>query len=370
MFSSSELRKVHIEISNRCQASCPMCPRTIHGGLDNPSLEINEWTLNDFQRIFTPEILSRLERISFCGNFGDPVMNNDLIDMCSYATTSNPKIRLEVHTNGSMRTRSWWQALYQALPEDHIVVFALDGLEDTNHIYRVGTNFRKIMESAEAFISEGGKARWVFIRFGHNIHQEQEAEELSREMGFKEFNVKDSKRFGTSYPVVNKDGETIYHLEQPTKKINIVDRHDLENHKDWDRATEIDCFAENDREFYIDAHYRLSPCCMTAAFLYTNYDAELLKKYDLYTDDNVVHIGKEIQQQMYDIIDSVGGIDSINVRDRGLDTVIDDPRWNSVWRELWNNRGSSTCIIMCSPDSPYIKLEEQVSVRKEVGEDV
>ena len=32
------------------------------------------------------------------------------------------------------------------------VNFAIDGLSDTNHIYRVKTNFDKIMINAEAFI--------------------------------------------------------------------------------------------------------------------------------------------------------------------------------------------------------------------------
>ena len=55
------------------------------------------------------------------------------------------------------------------------VIFAIDGLEDTNHLYRVNTNFNKIMENAKAFINAGGIARWDFIAFAHNEHQIEEA---------------------------------------------------------------------------------------------------------------------------------------------------------------------------------------------------
>ena len=40
MFKFNELKTVHLEISTRCQASCPMCPRNYHGGLENPNLKI------------------------------------------------------------------------------------------------------------------------------------------------------------------------------------------------------------------------------------------------------------------------------------------------------------------------------------------
>ena len=39
MFSFSDLENIHLEITNRCQASCPMCSRNYHGGLENPLIK-------------------------------------------------------------------------------------------------------------------------------------------------------------------------------------------------------------------------------------------------------------------------------------------------------------------------------------------
>jgi MoaA/NifB/PqqE/SkfB family radical SAM enzyme len=44
MFKFNELKTVHLEISTRCQASCPMCPRKYHGGVENPNLKLADWT--------------------------------------------------------------------------------------------------------------------------------------------------------------------------------------------------------------------------------------------------------------------------------------------------------------------------------------
>jgi MoaA/NifB/PqqE/SkfB family radical SAM enzyme len=187
MFKFNELKSIHLEISTRCQASCPMCPRNIHGGIENPLLEINEWSLNDFIKIFSKDVLEQLEIINFCGNFGDPLMNNELIEMCEYIKVNAPNIQVLIHTNGSLRSTAWWTKLFDSLPKNHNVVFAIDGLEDTHSIYRVGTNYNLILKNAKTFIDAGGNAEWCFIRFKHNQHQVADAEHLSNKLGFNKF---------------------------------------------------------------------------------------------------------------------------------------------------------------------------------------
>ena len=78
MFSVDQLKNVHVEISNRCQAKCPMCSRNHHGGMPNPLLKESDWTIFDFKKIFTPKIKKQINKITFCGNFGDPLLNKVL----------------------------------------------------------------------------------------------------------------------------------------------------------------------------------------------------------------------------------------------------------------------------------------------------
>jgi MoaA/NifB/PqqE/SkfB family radical SAM enzyme len=153
MFSFEQLRTVQVEITNRCQASCPMCLRNIHGGIENPSLLLTDWDLPKFKNIFTDEVLTQIDSISFCGNFGDPIMNNSLIDMCEYVGKKNANSSIIISTNGSARTTDWWKKLASVLPKNHKVIFAIDGLENTHAIYRIGTSYDMIIKNAMAFIS-------------------------------------------------------------------------------------------------------------------------------------------------------------------------------------------------------------------------
>ncbi len=175
MFKFEDIKQVHLEITNNCQASCPMCNRNIDGGLPNPHIKINEWSLQDFKEIMTTELLNQIHSYYYCGTFGDPILNNNLIDMCDYSTKVAPHVNVAIHTNGGARSKSWWTKLAHALPKEHRVVFALDGLEDTHHLYRVGTKFEDVIENARAFILAGGIAEWVFIKFKHNEHQVDKA---------------------------------------------------------------------------------------------------------------------------------------------------------------------------------------------------
>jgi MoaA/NifB/PqqE/SkfB family radical SAM enzyme len=340
-----------------------MCPRNLHSGLVNPLIKETDWALTDFKKIFSLEVLSQLDKISFCGTFGDPIMNNDLIAMCEYIKQNKPNIDVRIHTNGSARNSAWWKQLVKALPSQHEIVFALDGLEDTQHIYRVGTSFKKIIKNAQTVIESGGRAVWMFIRFQHNEHQVQQARQMSKDLGFADFVLKNTRRFDSSkFAVLNKAGEWIYDLNQPTDSIiKFVDRRDLENFKACPKATDINCFALDEEEIYIDANFTVMPCCILAAFLYTNYNEALHRLYGIYdARTSMVQIGHSIQTQVYEIIQELGGLQSLDARKHSIRSIVDTENWQTIWKEKWANNTSTCCTVMCSSDSPFIKLEEQV----------
>jgi len=353
MFKFNQLEKIQIEITNRCQASCPMCPRNIHGGLDNPLLELNDWTYDNFVKIFTVDVLAQLKQLSFCGDFGDPILNNDLISMCGYLKSCSPNIQLQIHTNGSARNEAWWSKLANNMPKHHSIVFALDGLADTHAVYRIGTDYNKIITNASAFINAGGNAEWCFIRFKHNAHQVDTAKKLAYSLGFEKFYVKNSKRFSRPFPVVDNKGGFLYNIEQPADTpIEFVGRDQVAGHTSWKNADKISCQSLEDKELYIDAHYLLSPCCMIGAFLYTNYDSRLLKKYNLYEEDSIIEEGSVIQKQVLDF-------PKLNVLELGLKNVVETAEWQTMWQRKWHDKSSSTCIIMCGPHRPFISIDEQ-----------
>jgi hypothetical protein len=313
-----------------------MCLRNIHGGIENPNLILSDWTLKQFTSTFDQEVLTKIEHINFCGDFGDPIMNSDLAEMCHYAATINPDIEITINTNGSARTPMWWSNLAAALPKKHSVVFAIDGLSTTHSMYRIGTDYNMILRNATSFIEAGGKAEWMFIRFKHNEHEVETARALASTLKFERFNTKDSKRFG--------------------KAVEFVD---LKDYKQW--VNEIDCFTLNDKELYIDANGYLMPCCLIGSFLYANYDVALYEKYKVIDSTSVTSIARELQLEVFSIIRDLGGLDALDSKMHSIKDIMSTDSWQTLMQTKWANFSASPCKILCSKSSPYISIDEQIN---------
>jgi len=361
MFSFEQLNTIHVEITNRCQASCPMCPRNIHGGIDNPSLILTDWTLERFKDTFTEEVLYQAKCINFCGDFGDPMINSDLIDMCRYVKQTNPSVLILISTNGSARTTKWWKELAEALPENHKIMFALDGLEDTHALHRIGTDFNTVIKNASAFISAGGKAEWVFIRFKHNETQVETARQMSKNLGFQSFKLKDSKRlFWDKYPVLDRQGTVSYHIEAPSQSnVKTISFIDLKDFKKW--KTDVNCWSFDDKELYIDANGYLMPCCIIGSFLYTNYDVEVYRKYGVLNSNGVIETGREIQSEVFSIIRELGGLDALDSKQHSIKDIMNAESWQTLLHKKWDEYSSSACKLICGDVSPFMKVPEQVN---------
>jgi MoaA/NifB/PqqE/SkfB family radical SAM enzyme len=89
IYRYNEIKTVHLEITERCNASCPMCARNINGGEENPHLSDHELSLEDCKKIFTPSFIQQLDRMYMCGNFGDPVAAVDTLEV--FELTAVPK---------------------------------------------------------------------------------------------------------------------------------------------------------------------------------------------------------------------------------------------------------------------------------------
>ena len=337
MFKFDKLKQLHLEITNRCQASCAMCSRNFHGGMINPLISNQDWTTDDFKKILTPEMLQHLEGFYFCGNFGDPIINNDLIDMCQYSKDTNPNLYIRIHTNGGARSTDWWKKLAKAMPPAHNVIFAIDGLADTHSLYRSGTDFNKVLDNAKAFIHAGGTAEWAFIKFKHNEHQQEAAEALAKTHGFARFTYKDSARFVATekFPVYDQDGNTVRYLEPPTgSKITLVTQDIIDNYKDIVDASEIDCYITHTKELYIDAYKNVMPCCFLASIPY-NYSAPT---------DVAREIKHEIETQYKALITDLGDTNALK---SSIKEIVSTDAWQTVWNKYWNTQKLITCARTC-----------------------
>lgn len=298
MIQYDKLRQIHIELSSNCNAACPNCPRNVEGGFEVPWLDKRTWTLADFKQIFPEELIARLHRILFCGNYGDPALCEDTPEIIQWIHSINPQVSVRMHSNGGIRSKEWWNSLAQAMTPTDVMIFSIDGLEDTNHLYRRNVRWDRLMENAKAFLAGGGPAIWEFLIFAHNEHQIEIARAQSIDMGFQRFVPKKAFGFeflGSSRPrmrVIDRKGKFDYFIEEPSdkdhqnKKIvnkeeEIVDRQYSRSPKDFTShflysrksfvenkhlfdhldSMQIDCMAARGQEIYVDANFGVHPCC-------------------------------------------------------------------------------------------------------------
>jgi MoaA/NifB/PqqE/SkfB family radical SAM enzyme len=364
MFKFQEIESVHVEITSNCQASCPMCMRNRRGGLPNPNLRVTDISYEQFKKIFPSTFLLQLKCIYFCGNFGDPIINADLLDIVKYVKNSNNNIKLVIHTNGSAKSISWWKELARELPKNHSVYFALDGLADTHSLYRIGTNFEKVLENAKAFISNNGNATWVFIKFKHNQHQIGAARLLAKEHGFKEFLEKETARFISKpeFDVLDKDGNISYKLEMPDdSKLNYVPQEAVENFRViFDEDYTINCNSFKDKEIYIDAEQYLWPCCFLGSIRMA-YAAINEPQHEI----------RQLQfLQLDSMVSRLGGLKNINLKNNSIEEIVNRDEWQSIWQDEWYKHKNFTCIRTCSKIQSFkiSKTFDQIITRDKIDE--
>lgn len=354
MYKFNEIKRVHLEISTLCQAKCPMCARNHHGGLENPNLIKNNLSLEFFKNTLTPDFLKQLESMSFCGNFGDPILNKDLLDMIKYTAEHNPDIDMQLHTNASAKTARWWTELAESLPKNHTVLFGIDGLEDTHHLYRIGTDYNMIMRNAKAFIAAGGRARWNFITFKHNEHQLEQARALSEQMGFESFQEKQTSRFigSKSFDVLDKNGDVEYNLEPPTEqKIVFIDRKTVENYREVFKTATISCEVEDQKSIYIDAQGHAWPCCFLASVPYQYSTPSRL----------VWSFMQESTETLNRALDAFGGMDGIDLNKHSMQSIVDSITWQTMWNKSFEDKSILMCTRVCGkfPDPVISQCRDQ-----------
>ena len=376
MLKYGEVKKLHIELSSYCNSSCPTCPRNINGGVVNPNLVPKSLSLTDFEKIFDSNFIFQIRRINFCGNYGDPIMCKDLLDILKYIFRSNPLIWIFIHTNGGLRNKDFWNelGLLSKTYRNFRVIFSIDGLEDTNHLYRIGVNWKKLMTNVKTFISAGGKAEWDMLVFQHNQHQVNEARNLADRLGFIKFIEGNPHgfKYNGKIRVVDNHGKFL-------RFINPSDRHEIKDYEPraWDKLdfdihvekeqqtmqelrevirekkspfyeiikeklnshdnVEIkNCLCKDDKEIYVDSNGGVHPCCYLG---HINQDSLTLTEL-------VIH-----KQWIEDNI----GIENINALHTPLKDILDSEYFSLIeesWSKTFETGRNPMCVMKCGIQRP------------------
>lgn len=369
-FSYDAIEEYQLEITTYCNAACPQCPRNVNGGKVNPYLNVCHLDSNIIDKAFPEDLCRRLTQVFFCGSYGDPIMHPDFHKILYDFRDKAPNLHLYIHTNGGVHDKAWWEQTALLLGKNGKIDFGIDGLEDTNHLYRRNVKFEKVIANAKAFIDAGGKAQWNWLVYKHNEHQIPEAKKLAEEMGFDDILFRATGRFMDhktlttmeKWPVENKKGEIEYYLEPPTDEqyhnasvVNLPKLHkEYPDIKDYFDETKVKCDALVGKKVTITAEGLVLPCNF---FEHNLFDARF-RGNDFFPNSNANHFEDGFNQvekfiEKHNSVTTVEGDVKeglLNIHKTSLKEVFKNPFWNELvdsWSKKLDNGKIFECALTC-----------------------
>lgn len=300
------IQELHIEVSSKCTLKCPRCPRTELG----PDAVNSEFSLEEFELAFPPDLLKSVNRILFCGDMGDPIYATEFIDIVRYIKTHNMFLHLDIVTNGSYKKSHWWEELGRSLSKLDTVTFSVDGWDnDSNNLYRVNSDFDSIINGIKTLrTSSDCRIKWSTIYFNFNEHRIDDIKNLAKDLGCDEWQSVVSTKFNGRYavdgvdPLIPADPElssTGVYRTHPLvfnrpKPIHI--KYQVNAHR-WARCLNWQ------KELFINVEGLLFPCPWFNSGYQEN---DFVQKYR----------------------------DRLNVKTQGLEQVLNDPMWEEFITRL------------------------------------
>jgi hypothetical protein len=232
----------HLELTRRCPLACPACLRTTHYNtmVKDPKLDID---FDHLKKFFPTSVLPKIKYICLQGNLGDPVYHPQFHDSEHFFTAQD----VNVITNG-MQSHQFWERVLETWPSNSKITLSIDGLQDTNHLYRINSNWEKIQGLFDLIAKKKHKCEieWKYIVFEHNHHQVDQAQEIAKKIGINAFRIQRTRRLD---PKLN-----IKAYDNPEWFTNIK--------VEYEEA--LSPFCHTGDMHYIDAFGDYYPCCWWA----------------------------------------------------------------------------------------------------------
>lgn len=167
-------KRLNIDLSHRCPLECLRCGRQrsfTSKGLKVPGRDL---TIEEFNKI-----LDWFPRISFCGQYSDPIHHPQINELLKITKERGTKV--EVHLASSLKPMKHYIEAFKANPKANWI-FGIDGIPEESHKYRVNQDGRKlynIMLESKKYLKT--KPLWQFIIFSFNENSIDECMKMAKD---------------------------------------------------------------------------------------------------------------------------------------------------------------------------------------------
>jgi pyruvate-formate lyase-activating enzyme len=241
----NSIQGFHIETTNICTLKCPRCSRTKFIEQFPGQWKNQQLNLDDLIKFIDIPLTNK--KFELCGDYGDPIYYDRLFELVKWIKENGASIFL--HTNGSYKTKAWWEELTYYMDHKDCVVFGIDGVPENFTNYRINADWNSIKVGIEV-TTKTVNTVWQYIPFRYNIDYIDKAEQLSKELGFTEFKILQSSRW---------DG--VDDTLRPDKKFIQSDNNQINFQKKNNGNTiSPKCKITNNEHFITSAGF-YAPCC-------------------------------------------------------------------------------------------------------------
>jgi MoaA/NifB/PqqE/SkfB family radical SAM enzyme len=331
---NKNLRTLQVELSTICNALCLGCVRTDTTNYNRQRITIPKAKYIDIQiiRDIAVSIAGKnLRRIEFCGNIDEPLVHPDLVPLLRGLFEDRPDLQISIHTNGGISDEKKYLEISQILSRfapGSNMRFSIDGLEDTNHIYRQHVRWGKLFNNLKAAISGGAPVIWQYLVFPWNQHQVEEAATLAKDLGCSDFWIRPDRSLAsaTGLERINEfKKRDLVKQANPGKLSNLKKYVSL-------KGKPIECSFRNEGMLFLSWEGKVWPCCFISNIF---YESELKKR-----------IFKKFVLDKYPE-------NFNNLYMHSFDEVLEAPLFKSELVKSWENGGANDkmafrCVERCS----------------------
>lgn len=177
--------KITIETGNICNLRCPLCPT----GTSETKVPKGMLSFARFKQIID-QLGPTTETLDFF-DWGEPLLNKDLLPMVAYTKKRFPPVRVVISSNLSIP--NFTEAKAEEVVRsglDHLIMSVDGATQPVYATYRVGgqleyvlRNMRWLQKARAALQVKHPRLVWNYLVFRHNEHEVEAARRLAEEIG-------------------------------------------------------------------------------------------------------------------------------------------------------------------------------------------
>jgi MoaA/NifB/PqqE/SkfB family radical SAM enzyme len=301
-----------------------------------------ELDLAFFKNLLSPELLrEQVQRITMCGDVGDPIYASEYLEIIDYIKTHNDHIHIYTVTNGSYRKPEWWREFAKISNEYDTVNFSIDGYDnDSNNLYRVGSNWNSIMQGMNILCQESQAfVYWATILFRFNQDHIDRIKQQAHDAGCDGLQLTYSTKFGSKY------GEAYNGTDDPLEPraefISKSHRYERYFYQLSNRSIPNQKYLEHNKNKYIEIKQQhntfVTPMCVIGnRGLYVSADGILHPCSWV----SYPYTSLSTERKTINFSDSFHQVNrpQLSLKTHSLDEVLNDPIWDKLFETFDSDR--------------------------------